>query len=105
MFGGHIVKLAEADAMFARTCAAKPQGAVDHAFGQAFHSGSFRGAMLIEQKLWQRVQTLLGQKVYKQHQMTYASDLIECGHCGSHVTGGEFDWVLSRIEQDEAYVG
>lgn len=29
----------------------------------------------------------------------------ECAHCGSHVTGGEFDWVLSRIEQDEAYVG
>lgn len=29
----------------------------------------------------------------------------ECRHCGSHVTGGEFDWVLSRIEQDEAYVG
>jgi len=29
----------------------------------------------------------------------------ECAHCGSHVTGGEFDWVLSRIEQDEAYLG
>jgi hypothetical protein len=29
----------------------------------------------------------------------------ECAHCGSHVTGGEFDWVLSRIEQDEAYIG
>jgi hypothetical protein len=26
-----------------------------------------------------------------------------CEHCGSHVTAGEFDWVLSRIEQDEAY--
>jgi predicted lipid-binding transport protein (Tim44 family) len=28
-----------------------------------------------------------------------------CDHCGSHVTSGEFDWVLSRIEQDEAYRG
>ncbi|MEP6783359.1 MAG: TIM44-like domain-containing protein, partial [Acidobacteriota bacterium] len=27
----------------------------------------------------------------------------ECEHCGSHVTAGEFDWVLSKIEQDEAY--
>ena len=41
---------------------------------------------LIDQKLWIRVQTLLGQKVYKQHQMTYASELIECGHCGSPIT-------------------
>ncbi len=27
----------------------------------------------------------------------------ECEHCGSHVTAGEFDWVLSKIEQDDAY--
>jgi hypothetical protein len=26
-----------------------------------------------------------------------------CGHCRAKVTSGEFDWVLSRIEQDEAY--
>ena len=26
-----------------------------------------------------------------------------CEYCGSKVTGGEFDWVLSRIEQDEEY--
>lgn len=28
-----------------------------------------------------------------------------CEHCGVHVTSGEFDWVLSKIEQDEAYRG
>lgn len=28
-----------------------------------------------------------------------------CEYCDSKVTSGEFDWVLSRIEQDEAYVG
>ena len=27
----------------------------------------------------------------------------ECSHCRAHVTSGEFDWVLSRIEQPEAY--
>jgi hypothetical protein len=27
----------------------------------------------------------------------------ECGHCSVKVTSGEFDWVLSRIEQDEVY--
>ncbi|WP_235908849.1 recombinase family protein [Roseiconus nitratireducens] len=42
---------------------------------------------LIERKLWDRVQSLLGQKVYKSHQLTYASDLIECAHCGSPITG------------------
>lgn len=28
-----------------------------------------------------------------------------CQHCGVKVRGGEFDWVLSKIEQDEAYGG
>jgi len=28
-----------------------------------------------------------------------------CEHCGAHVSSGEFDWVLSRIEQDDAYRG
>ena len=27
----------------------------------------------------------------------------ECTHCRAKVTSGEFDWVLSRIEQDEVY--
>jgi hypothetical protein len=27
----------------------------------------------------------------------------ECTHCNAKVTNGEFDWVLSRIEQDEVY--
>jgi predicted lipid-binding transport protein (Tim44 family) len=28
-----------------------------------------------------------------------------CGYCNAKVTSGEFDWVLSRIEQDEVYAG
>ena len=28
-----------------------------------------------------------------------------CEHCGTHLTRGEFDWVLSKIEQDESYAG
>ncbi len=28
-----------------------------------------------------------------------------CEYCGTHLTRGEFDWVLARIEQDEAYTG
>jgi hypothetical protein len=29
----------------------------------------------------------------------------ECTHCGVHLTSGEFDWVLSKIEQDDSYRG
>lgn len=29
----------------------------------------------------------------------------QCEYCSSRVTSGRFDWVLSRIEQDEAYSG
>jgi predicted RNA-binding Zn-ribbon protein involved in translation (DUF1610 family) len=28
-----------------------------------------------------------------------------CHYCGVHVTAGEFDWVLSKIEQDDTYRG
>jgi hypothetical protein len=28
-----------------------------------------------------------------------------CEFCGGKITSGEFDWVLSRIEQDESYGG
>ncbi len=28
-----------------------------------------------------------------------------CQHCGVHVTSGEFDWVLSKVEQDDSYRG
>ena len=28
-----------------------------------------------------------------------------CAYCGGKITSGEFDWVLSRIEQDESYGG
>jgi len=28
-----------------------------------------------------------------------------CEHCGAKVTRGQFDWVLSKIEQDDSYTG
>ena len=28
-----------------------------------------------------------------------------CEHCGAGITSGEFDWVLSKIEQDDSYTG
>ena len=29
----------------------------------------------------------------------------ECDHCGAKITRGDFDWVLSKIEQDDSYTG
>jgi DNA-directed RNA polymerase subunit RPC12/RpoP len=29
----------------------------------------------------------------------------ECQHCGAKITRGDFDWVLSKIEQDDVYTG
>ena len=29
----------------------------------------------------------------------------DCEHCGAKITRGDFDWVLSKIEQDESYTG
>jgi hypothetical protein len=28
-----------------------------------------------------------------------------CDYCNGKVSSGEFDWVLSKIEQDESYGG
>ncbi len=28
-----------------------------------------------------------------------------CTHCSAHLTSGEFDWVLSKVEQDDSYRG
>jgi len=42
---------------------------------------------LIDRALWDRVQALLGQKVYRAHQLTFGSELITCTHCGRAITG------------------
>lgn len=42
---------------------------------------------LIDQSTFDRVQHQLGGQVYRAHELTYASNLIECGHCGRPITG------------------
>ena len=42
---------------------------------------------LVDRAVWDRVQALLGGNVYHAHQMTYAGDVIACGHCGRAITG------------------
>lgn len=43
--------------------------------------------LLIDRATFDRVQRLLGGQIYRAHELTYASNLITCDHCGSPITG------------------
>lgn len=58
--------------------------------GEIQHQGQWhpgKHAPLIDRVTWDRVQVLLGDKVYRSHELTYAGELIKCGHCGHPITG------------------
>ena len=58
--------------------------------GEIRHKGQWHQGThepIVDRATWDRVQKLLGQGRYRSHQMTYASELIECGHCGCPITG------------------
>jgi site-specific DNA recombinase len=42
---------------------------------------------LVERTTWDRVQVKLGEKTYKSHELTFAGELITCGHCSAPITG------------------
>ncbi len=42
---------------------------------------------LVDRATFGRVQVLLGEKRYQNHDLTYAGSLITCGHCGAVITG------------------
>jgi hypothetical protein len=42
---------------------------------------------LVDRATWDRVQVLLGDKIYHSHELTYAGELMTCGHCGHPITG------------------
>jgi DNA invertase Pin-like site-specific DNA recombinase len=58
--------------------------------GEICHKGQWypgKHEPLIDRATWDRVQALLGGHVYLSHALTYASELIQCGHCGHPLTG------------------
>ena len=58
--------------------------------GEVSHKGEWypgKHEPLIDRSTWNRVQKLLGSKVYRSHELTYAGGLIRCGHCGHYITG------------------
>ncbi len=58
---------------------------------------------LVDRATWDRVQFLLGQKIYRSHELTYASELIECGHCGCPVTGETKTKMTKSGEREYVY--
>ena len=59
--------------------------------GEVKHHGEWHPGQhkpLIDRETWDRVQVLLGQKVYRSHDMVYAGGVISCGHC-EHAISGE----------------
>jgi len=58
--------------------------------GELLHKGEWypgKHEPLIDRATWGRVQALLGGHVYHAQALTYAGQLIQCGHCGHPITG------------------
>ncbi|HVX10245.1 MAG TPA: recombinase family protein [Pirellulales bacterium] len=58
--------------------------------GEILHKGEWypgKHEPLIDRATWDRVQVLLGDHIYQSHAITYAGDIIQCGHCGHPITG------------------
>lgn len=58
--------------------------------GEVFYQGIWYPGVhtpLIDKTTFDRVQVLLGDKVYRSHELTYGAQLIRCGHCGAPITG------------------
>ena len=58
--------------------------------GEVLHRGEWypgKHEPLVDRATWDRVQALLGGHVYQSLSLTYAGELIECGHCGHPITG------------------
>lgn len=58
--------------------------------GEVKHKGQWHPGThppLVDRTTWDRAQKISGQKLQRSHEMTYAGELIECGHCGGPITG------------------
>ena len=58
--------------------------------GEVFYRGTWNLGThppIVDRTVWNRVQALMGEGVCKAHELTYAGEIIRCGHCGSPITG------------------
>ncbi len=55
---------------------------------------------IVDRDTFTRVQSLLGEKVYKRNELLYGGELMTCGHCGRPVTGE----VVTKKKSGKRYV-
>jgi DNA invertase Pin-like site-specific DNA recombinase len=88
--------LAEAGIEYTSTCAAFTRSKLYAILRDRAYLGEvrFRGQWyagtheaLIDRGTWDRVQVLLGDKIYHAHELTYACELVRCRSCGRPITG------------------
>ncbi|MGE0373914.1 MAG: recombinase family protein [Planctomycetaceae bacterium] len=58
--------------------------------GEVQHRGQWypgKHEPLVDRTTWNRAQALLCGHVYRSHELTYAGEVVFCGHCGHPITG------------------
>jgi hypothetical protein len=58
---------------------------------------------LVDRLTWDRVQVLLGDKIYHSHELTYACELVRCGECDRPITGERKTKATKQGERDYGY--
>ena len=58
---------------------------------------------LVDKLTFQKVQVLLGEKVYRKHALVYSGGLITCGHCGHAITGERKVKKTAKGEKEYVY--
>lgn len=74
--------------------------------GEILHKGEWypgKHEPLIDRATWDRVQVLLGGHIYQSHALTYAGDIIQCGHCGHPITGEKVRKKMKKGERFYTY--
>jgi site-specific DNA recombinase len=74
--------------------------------GEISHKGEWypgKHEPLVDRATWDRVQVLLGDHVYQSHALTYAGDVIQCGHCGHPITGEKVRKKMKKGEKFYTY--